>query len=483
MSTVKRAVVMSAIGQYSLQVINFVTVAVIARLLTPEEIGLFAVATSISFVASEIRSFGVAEFLVREKEISKEKIQRVLGVMVIMSWSLGFIFLLGAGFAADFYKVADLQPLLWIVSIPFFLAPHASVPVALITREMNFDALLRVHLAGCLGRSVISIVLVLMGFSYFGLAWGTLIGVVLEFLVIVYYRPEGMPWMPVFSNLKQVFKAGVPISTAKFLSSTSQNATDLLLGRVASKHAVGMFSRGLGLVLFLQSLLTRAVGPVSLPHLAEVKRSGGSVKEAYLKAIVLVGAVTIPVFAAVNLAAEDIINTLFGDQWSDAVVISSTLCWWAILHTIHCFINSLLLAEHKENYFLIKEVVSIILRIGLILAMVPFGLDYVAWGFVISGLFELFVVCYLVNKCVQLSILETLKAFASNFMVATVCWLVLKAMYLSNMFDGMSSLLVLVIIACVMIPVWLVTIKLTNNPVWPVIISILERVLPKRSPA
>lgn len=483
MSSVKRAVLMSAVGQYSLQIINFVTVAVIARLLSPEEIGLFAVATSISFVANEIRSFGVAEFLVREKEVTDDKIRRVLGVMVIMSWGLGLLFLIGAGWAADFYNEADLMPLLWIISVPFFFAPHSAVPVALITRNMNFDALLRVNLVGCFGRSGISIALVLMGYSYFGLAWGTLTGVVLEFLMITYYRPAGTPWLPVFKNLKQIFKVGVPISMAKFLGTISQNSTDLLLGRMANMHAVGMFSRGFGLIMFLQSLLTKAVAPVSLPHLAEVSRSGGSVKDAYLKSIVLVGAVTIPVFAVVNLAAEEMISTLFGDQWLDAIAIASILSWWMILQTIHCFINSVFLTEHQENYFLAKEIASIILRVGIILLMIPHGLIYVAWGFVLSGVLEFIVISYLVNKSIGLSMFETLRAFASNFSVALMCWLVLKSMYLGGIFDGMNSLIALVIIGSSMIPVWLLAIKFTRNPLWPLLLTIIERVLTKRSPA
>lgn len=484
MNSVKRAVLMSAVGQYSLQIINFVTVAVIARLLTPEEIGLFAVATSISFVANEIRSFGVAEFLVREVEVTGDKIRRVLAVMVIMSWGLGLVFLAGAGWAADFYKQPDLMPLLWIISVPFFFAPHSAVPVALITRNMNFDALLRVNLLGCFGRSGVSIALVLMGYSYFGLAWGTLSGVLLEFLMITYYRPAGTPWMPLFNNLKQIFRVGVPISAAKFLATISQNSTDLLLGRMASMHAVGMFSRGFGLIMFLQSLLTKAVAPVSLPHLAEVRRSGGSVKEAYLKSIVLVGGVTIPVFAVVNLAAGDMISALFGEQWLDAIAIASILSWWVILHSIHCFINSVFLTEHKENYFLAKEIASIILRVGIIVLMVPYGLIYVAWGFVLSGVLEFIVVSYLVNKSIGLSMFETLKAFGSNFLVAAVCWLVLKSLYISGIFDGMNALIALVIIGSSMIPVWLLAIKFSKNPLWPFILAILERFLPKRrSPA
>ncbi|HEX4940841.1 MAG TPA: oligosaccharide flippase family protein, partial [Candidatus Kapabacteria bacterium] len=69
MSEIRKAILYSVLNQYSLQIISFISVAVLARLLTPDQIGVFAVATSIAFLAIEIRSFGVSEFLVREKAV------------------------------------------------------------------------------------------------------------------------------------------------------------------------------------------------------------------------------------------------------------------------------------------------------------------------------------------------------------------------------------------------------------------------------
>ena len=81
MSQVRQAIFFSLVNSYSLQAVSFVTVAVLARLLTPKEIGLFAVATSIAFLASSIRSLGVSEYLIREKEITAEQVKSVVGVV------------------------------------------------------------------------------------------------------------------------------------------------------------------------------------------------------------------------------------------------------------------------------------------------------------------------------------------------------------------------------------------------------------------
>ena len=90
------------------------------------------------------------------------------------------------------------------------------------------------------------------------------------------------------------------------------NSTDLILGRMAQMRSVGLFSRGMGLILFVQNLIINSVGPTILPHLSQVNRSGGDVGKAYVESVVLIGAFTFPVFAVASLAAGPMIIALLG---------------------------------------------------------------------------------------------------------------------------------------------------------------------------
>jgi len=480
MSESRRAILYAVLNQYSLQIITFVSVAVLARLLTPSEIGVFAVATSIAFLAIEIRGFGVSEFLVREKEIDRQKIMSVIGVMIIMSWGLALLLIAGAGWIADFYGVADLRNLIWIITLPFFLAPYSSVPVALLTREMKFDTILKIDLSGCVVRNVCSIGLVILDFGYYGLAYGALAGVVAEFLAITYFRPAGMPWMPSFRNLAHIFQVGIQISVSRFLDSTSQNASDLVLGRLASMKDVGLYSRGLGLILFLHNSLVQAVGQVALPHLAQVKRAGGSVRDAYLNAIVLMGAFSLPLFAVVHLAAYSMITALFGDQWKISAGIASILALWEMLRSLHCFATPALLTIGKERLVLIKEVISFAVKIALLIFTVPYGLEYVAWGFVLSGAIDLLVATLLMKHVLGVGVVPLLVAFMPNLLVAAACWITLKAMTLHVDFENINSWLALLIMGSAMVPVWLLGLKVTSNKAWPFVWGAIEKVASAR---
>ena len=471
------------LNKYALQVVSFISVAILARLLTPEEIGLFAIASSLAFVATSLRTFGVSEYLVREKDINPAKVKTVVGVMVIMSWGLGTVFLFAAPWIADFYGQADLKDLLWIISAPFFLAPFCSIPLAILARDMRFDAILRSELTGCVVHNSVAILLVLKGFSYYGPAWGVLAGVVAEFLVITYFRPSTMRWMPSFRNIGEVFAAGTKISVSNLCLQASQNCSDLILGRMSTLNNVGIFSRGLGLILFLNELVIRAVGRVALPHLSRVRREGGDVAAAYLNAVALIGAVALPLFAVVNLTSDAMIVALFGDQWTFSAGLASTLTLWAMLQSMHCFAKPALLTVGQERLFLVKEVQSLAVKVVFIILALPYGLEAVAWAFVVSGVVDFVVVYFLLWLALRLNPLQMLASFLPNALVALACWGVLKGVHTALDLRQYNEWMVILITGCCMVPVWLLALKLTRNALWPHVVTIGQDVGRKLLPA
>ncbi|AUM13607.1 hypothetical protein Kalk_14775 [Ketobacter alkanivorans] len=474
MSEMRQAIFYSMLNKYSLQVISFISIAILARLLTPEEVGVFAVATSLAFVATSLRTFGVGEYLVRERSIDRQKVKTVVGVMVIMSWTLGLIFMVASPWIGDFYGQPDLGDLICIIAVPFFVAPFSTIPFSLLARSMKFDSILKIELAGCLVRNGVSIGLVLYDFSYYGLAWGTLAGVLMEFAMITLYRPAEMSWIPSFRNLGKVFSAGMQISLSNLFLLSSQNSNDLILGRLSTMNNVGIYSRGLGLILFLNDVVVKAVGPVALPHLAKVKREGGDVAEAYLNAVGLVGAVALPLFAVVSLSSLAMITALFGDQWAFSAQLSSILAIWIMFQSMHCFAKQALLTAGQERLFLVKELQSLVVKVGFIVAAVPYGLTWVAWAVALSGLIDFLVVSYLLKLALDIRFWPMLKHFFPNMLVAAACWTVLRLAGMVIPLDQMNAWLSLLITGALMVPVWLVSLRLTGNSLWPFVVSVFQ---------
>lgn len=75
MSKVRRALLFSFLTRYGGMLIGLASTMIVARLLTPDQIGTFAIASAIVMVISEFRLLGAGMYLVRESEMTEEKVR------------------------------------------------------------------------------------------------------------------------------------------------------------------------------------------------------------------------------------------------------------------------------------------------------------------------------------------------------------------------------------------------------------------------
>ncbi len=474
--SLKVAFMFSAMGEYSTQIIAFVTILILARLLTPDEIGVYAVAGTASILASELSNFGVVQFLIREKNINENKIRSVLGVAITVSWGLGLSIILSAPYIAVFYDEQAIKIILWILSISFFIVPFFGVPIALWKRKMQFHQVAAMTFTGQMVTSISVVTLVLFGFSYYGLALGAIIGIISRLLITITFKPPGTVWIPRFTLVRSMVKFGFFTSLTNIFRRFTESIPDLVIGKVATMADVGQFSRGFGAILFLNKIIVSAVMPVILPHLAEVKRSGKSVLDAYLRSMNLLLAFTFPVFAVAGAASYPMIIALFGDQWDSAISITSILAIWVMFVSVHSFSASAFIISGAENLMFKSGLIVTIFRLILVLSAAPQGIELIAWAIVVSGVFEFCVLTLMLKQCIGLKINKMVVVLLPNLFVAFICWLTIILIDYVVVFEETNPFKSLAIIVTVLPIVWLLLLRVTKHEAWYLIWGILRKV-------
>ena len=84
MPSLRKALALSFASKYSSLAIHTVAVVVLARLLTPAEIGVYSVVAAVVALAHVLRDFGVGNYL----EFTTERIRTALSVVVLFTWSI-----------------------------------------------------------------------------------------------------------------------------------------------------------------------------------------------------------------------------------------------------------------------------------------------------------------------------------------------------------------------------------------------------------
>ena len=135
MSGVRRALAFSVGERYLMLVVALGSNMIIARLLTPEAIGIYSVSLAVIGIAQVMRDFGVASYLIQETNLTDSHIRTAFGILLIMGIGVAGVLLLAAPYIATLYHESAMVGTLRICALNFFLLPFTTVSLALLRRE------------------------------------------------------------------------------------------------------------------------------------------------------------------------------------------------------------------------------------------------------------------------------------------------------------------------------------------------------------
>ncbi len=389
MAEVRRSLVYAAAQSYFGVALQLVSTVVLSRILTPTDVGVFAVATVFAALATNFRDFGIAEYLIQAKQLSRDNIRAAFAVNIGMSWAMGLAMFLGAGPAADFYRSEVMADVMRVQAFNFLLIPFGAINQAWFRREMNFKPLL---VGGMLSETVslvLAISLALRGFGPMSLAWSSLAGVAVTVLVSMLYRPAHFPRWPGLKGVREVLHFGSFASGIYVLAQLGRGAPELVIGRAQGMADVAVFSRAGGLVQLFRQLVLKAVMPVCLPYFAKSVREEQSVNRAYIRSIAIFTGIGWTFLGFLALEAFPAIRIMYGDQWLASVPLAHVLCIAGAVEMVHYLAKEALLSHGLVKLATRLQLLLQITQIAGLAAVLPFGLIGACWGLLASAVLGL----------------------------------------------------------------------------------------------
>ncbi|WP_298379450.1 oligosaccharide flippase family protein [Azospirillum sp.] len=295
--------------------VTIASTMILARLLTPTETGLFSVAAAFINVSQCLRDFGVASYIVQERDLTARRLGAAMGLSLSMGVVFFALFFFLSGPIAAFFNEPSLETVITVLSLNFLVVAVASIGAARLSRAMNYRTVSLINFASTLVFSVVSITLATGGFGALSIAWASVLGVVTILLgqIValrgdVFIRPSLTGWGP-------LIHFGSFASGNGMLTTLTQRCPDLLIGRLMGFADAGLFSRGNSLITLFESALLASVRPVVANGLAALRRQGGDLGASLLLCYGNLTVVAWPFLSVLGLLAHPIILIMFGDQW------------------------------------------------------------------------------------------------------------------------------------------------------------------------
>ncbi|MHA3980927.1 oligosaccharide flippase family protein [Halovulum sp. GXIMD14794] len=363
-------------GQFFIQ---FFSAIVIARLLPPSELGVAAVALAAIAVLEALREFGVQRYVIKEPDLTEDKIRTVFGVALLVSWTLALAIFLGREPIADFYDEPRLAPIFALLSVSFLILPIGLPAGGLLRRDRRYKELSVIVLSGTLANTVVSILFALAGFGPISLAWGAVAQSVGFVGVTLAYRRDHLHLRPSLKEWRAVASFGGLTSIESVVSTLGSQLPQILMGKVFAFDTVGYYVRSYRLAIMVQRLFLSSVNWVTGSELGAMHRAGADMRPLLMKVTAYTLVVAWPALLFMAIEAYAVIGLLFGEKWLGAAPVLQALCIAQLLQLIAGQANAVYIATGDVKLKLRNELILQSIALALLMLGLSHSVLAVAW--------------------------------------------------------------------------------------------------------
>jgi teichuronic acid exporter len=362
------------------QTISWATTLILARLLTPAEYGLVAMALTVVTVMRLLQEYGLGVAIIQRKQLSTEHINAIFWIYLSISGAFTILAFFIALPAASFYHEPRLTWVIRILSLTFLANALGTVPYSLLTKAIDLKRRSLAESASVLSASVFTLTLAFLGYGFWALVAGQLVVAVVRNLALWYLSG----WMPGarmrFDGMPGIFRFGLTVAGTVGANQINDVIQSAVVGRQLGSQALGYYSEAVTLAYDnpAQRLTTSVINQVSLPVFSELQDDLSSLQRYFLHISKYLALVVLPVQAGIALVAHDGIGVVLGSKWLGVAPLLQIMTVAATFHVLQLPVSPLMTSRGKPWIALRLSIGTLIATAVALVTGVQFGLYGVA---------------------------------------------------------------------------------------------------------
>lgn len=364
--------------------LQILQIAVLARLLTPHDFAVAAIATIAVSILARFADFGLSGAIVHFHDIRDEELSTLYFINLAVGICLASVVIASAPWAAAFYASPELTPVLHILGSSVLLASMSGQFRALHQKRLDFQTLALSSIAASAVSFIVAVSCALADMGVVSIAWGALTGTAASSAVLItrglaIHHPRlAFAW----SQSSRLVRFGLYQVSEHMLDFLNMQLDSLLMGKLTGMTAVGYYSPVKSLCMKPVGLLNPIFTNVSFPIMSLVKGNLPRVAKIYLLQVKVIASITCPLYVFAAVAAEPFVEIIFGPQWHSAVPVMRALAVWGCIVSIGNPVGSLLLATGNVRRSMLWNVFASCITPFSVIVAAPYGVLTVACAMV-----------------------------------------------------------------------------------------------------
>jgi lipopolysaccharide exporter len=359
-----------------------VTSSVVARNLSPSDYGVLGFAAIVMNFLLHFSDVGTFNGAIRRPSLDRKSLTTAFTLKFILSLGAFAACFAIAPFAHFFLNHPATGNVVRVLSFNFLITTIGFMPQVELTREQNFKALTIPGLVDILTRTIVTVVLIKVGWKYWAVVTAGVVATITGRVSMQYLRNIPMRFHLDIEDAKAYLQFGLPLLGSGVLTFLILNIDNLLVGSRMGSAPLGYYALAFSWGSFVCGLLNDTVNNVLYPAYAAIQNDSTALRRWYLKTLDLVAFGAAIANGALLVNARYFLITFLGkgtEKWLPAELAFQILCGYGILRSMIDTLGNCMTVVGGTKQLLYASTLAGGVEVVLLLFMVHTGrIDLVA---------------------------------------------------------------------------------------------------------
>jgi O-antigen/teichoic acid export membrane protein len=367
------------------QFFSFVVFVLLARLLSPADIGIFAMAYVFAEVGRIVATGGLTQIIARAQQIDAKLVDTIFWTNVAVAVLYALLLAAIAAPLANMLRQPSAELPLQLLPIATVINALGASHMALRLREFGHRTIaLRSLLAGLVGGSA-AVAAALYGLG----VWSLVIQRVVAEFVGAVLAWTSYRWVPGtafdFGQMRANLAFGSNITVAQLIFLFLVRLQDLLIGASLGAAAVGVYRVAWRTTEIIGNGAIQPFASVGLQTYSRLQANPSALRDAYRSMLRSTAILSFPALVGLGVLAPHAIPMIFGAKWQEAGFLAQIFAFMAVPYTLNYFASPVLGAMGESRRQRTLAIVQLAATVAMTVLALPYGLFWVAAAYVLRS--------------------------------------------------------------------------------------------------
>jgi O-antigen/teichoic acid export membrane protein len=349
--------------------LGLISTLILVRLLSPEDFGIVAMATSFIFMAELLAAFGFDLALIQKRDATEEHYHSAWTCNVMLGALITSVMLIAAAPIAQFYRQPEVFWVVFALALGPLLSGCENIGVVAFRKDLRF----RSEFLFQLSRKVIGFLVVIPLAFYLKSYWALVAGILTAKLAGTVISYAAHPFRPRFSFAQVSGLLGFSkwLLFNNVVGFFKERSSDFVIGRTIGAGQLGIYNVSYEFASMPTTELSAPINRALMPGFSRIAGDPAALRDAYRNAIGMLALMAVPAAAGIFAVADFLVPVVLGNKWLEAVDLIELLAPNGGLLLFHSSICAVLIASGHPDRVTITNALYVVMLLVLLIILAP----------------------------------------------------------------------------------------------------------------